>query len=364
MARSSGEPARTAVTPFRLLTDAVTNPYVAIVGIFVAYLYYGILQEELYRPAADGSKFEYSSFLLFIMCLCNIIVAMFGLLVTDGGTDGFLRRCFFFRNSLTHKSLPEKEATAKASANREWMVRVAVCGVTYVLAMLCSNMSLMYVSYPMQALGKSCKLVPVMLGTILIGKASYSLREVSWRGAGGGGGEREREREREREVGGGGETREMKRDSRLASPLTATATTRRRQYSAVGLVIAGILTYRMAKIYAKHGTINLFGDDDSEEGQNLGLLLLFGSLCLDGLTTGNQSKLRKGCGNHKPKAHELMFWTNFWGLVTLIVNLAYTGEYRDALAYTNTHKEKMSQMLWFGVCSGLGQNFIFATVTG
>ena len=102
----------------------------------------------------------------------------------------------------------------------------------------------------------------------------------------------------------------------------------------------------------------------NEDEQNLGLLLLFGSLCLDGLTTGNQSKLRKGCGNHKPKAHELMFWTNFWGLVTLAVTLAYTGEWKEALEYTQAHKEKMNQMVLFGVCSGLGQNFIFSTVTG
>ena len=64
----------------------------ALSAIPVAYLYYGILQEELYRPAADGTKFEYSSFLLFVTCICNIVVAMLGVAVTDGGAASFLRR--------------------------------------------------------------------------------------------------------------------------------------------------------------------------------------------------------------------------------------------------------------------------------
>ena len=47
---------------------------------------------------------------------------------------------------------------------------------SYLLAMLSSNEALKYVSYPVQALAKSCKMVPVMLGNALVG-VKYKPRE-------------------------------------------------------------------------------------------------------------------------------------------------------------------------------------------
>merc|ERR1711990_1251726 len=46
-------------------------------------------------------------------------------------------------------------------------------GSTQMLAMAASNEALRYVSYPTQVLGKSCKMVPVFLSSMLIGGKTY-----------------------------------------------------------------------------------------------------------------------------------------------------------------------------------------------
>ena len=43
----------------------------------------------------------------------------------------------------------------------------ALPGATYIGAMLSSNAALMHVSYPTQALAKSCKMIPVMIISVL-----------------------------------------------------------------------------------------------------------------------------------------------------------------------------------------------------
>jgi UDP-galactose transporter B1 len=49
--------------------------------------------------------------------------------------------------------------------------------MSYIGAMFASNVALAYVSYPTQALGKSCKLIPVMLTRIFVNRVSYETRE-------------------------------------------------------------------------------------------------------------------------------------------------------------------------------------------
>ena len=49
---------------------------ICVCGIYFFYLYYGILQEQLYRTnEMDQSKFTATFFLLFVQCLVNFVVA-------------------------------------------------------------------------------------------------------------------------------------------------------------------------------------------------------------------------------------------------------------------------------------------------
>lgn len=73
-------------------------------------------------------------------------------------------------NKLSHSS------PLRAFAKVNGYVWLAFVSLSYLLAMLSSNEALRYVSYPAQALAKSCKMVPVMLGNVLVG-VKYGARE-------------------------------------------------------------------------------------------------------------------------------------------------------------------------------------------
>lgn len=49
----------------------------------------------------------------------------------------------------------------------------ASASLTYLTAMVSSNMSLQHVNYPTQVVGKSCKPVPVMVLGVLVGRKRY-----------------------------------------------------------------------------------------------------------------------------------------------------------------------------------------------
>lgn len=49
-----------------------------------------------------------------------------------------------------------------------------VAAIAYVSAMLCSNMALKWVAYPVQVIAKSAKPIPTIVLTALIGKRKYT----------------------------------------------------------------------------------------------------------------------------------------------------------------------------------------------
>ncbi|KAJ8688427.1 hypothetical protein QAD02_024222 [Eretmocerus hayati] len=121
-------------------------------GIFVCYSYYAILQEKVTRGQyVDGSsveKFTYMFALVFVQCVVNCLFAKL-LLVTV---------------------MKQGEDTTRTSY-------YAFSALTYLLAMVCSNMALQFVSYPTQVVGKAGKPIPVMVLGVLIGGKSYPLKK-------------------------------------------------------------------------------------------------------------------------------------------------------------------------------------------
>lgn len=53
----------------------------------------------------------------------------------------------------------------------------ASSALTYLLAMVSSNMALRWVAYPTQVVAKSAKPIPVMILGVLIGRKSYSMQK-------------------------------------------------------------------------------------------------------------------------------------------------------------------------------------------
>ena len=293
---------------------------IMVVGIYACYLPYGVLQEQIYkfdpclegpaewqagadacaaaaRDAAPGSaeaqcaweaaedgesgggrcagpRFSFTLFLLLVQCCVNAGGAFAVLLWTRG------------KASLRAAATDRRRAASIGMRPTGWLFWQYLCGatpplayaassLTYLLAMLASNASLNFVSYPTQALGKSVKLIPVMLmGVVLRGK-KYSAAE----------------------------------------------------YLSVLLVTAGVAGFRLFKFAAEHGgnaDPTTGGDEDASPLFWLGAGLLLASLVFDGLTGPLQEGLFAGTaasGGARPTTHQVMLFSNVWALVFLVLLL-------------------------------------------
>ena len=120
---------------------------IACGGIFFAFSYFAVLQEDVYKKAYGGEYFKYTFLALVAERGINAGIGLLGIACFGG-------------SGLT---IPH--------------IDIFSSGVSQMLAMAGSNEALRYVSYPTQVLGKSCKMVPVMAGGIVLGGKSYSAFE-------------------------------------------------------------------------------------------------------------------------------------------------------------------------------------------
>lgn len=119
-------------------------------GIFVCYFHFGILQEKItrgkYGDEKDCEKFTYMFSLVFFQCLVNYLFAKTSLLTIMKQGEDSTPKTYYILSALT-----------------------------YLLAMVCSNMALQFVSYPTQVIAKSGKPVPVMILGVLLGKKVFCI---------------------------------------------------------------------------------------------------------------------------------------------------------------------------------------------
>merc|ERR1719343_1395558 len=118
-------------------------------GIYAAFLYYGSLQEDVFRYVSevDGTSFKQAWFLQVMEALANVIIGFLGMQLT-GPTQGIPLRMF------------------------------GISGAAQVSAKACTSLALANgLSFPVATLAKSGKMAPVMAGSLLLGGAEYTLRE-------------------------------------------------------------------------------------------------------------------------------------------------------------------------------------------
>lgn len=122
------------------------------IGIFVCYFYYGVLQEKITRGSygedENKEKFTCMLALVFFQCVVNYVFAKIVLATVMKQGEDNTRSLYYSSSALT-----------------------------YLLAMVCSNMALQWVNYPTQVVGKSGKPIPVMILGVLLGKKNYPLRK-------------------------------------------------------------------------------------------------------------------------------------------------------------------------------------------
>jgi len=242
-------------------------------GIYTAFLYYGSLQEDVFRyVAADGGKFTEAWLLQVLEALANVVIGFLGMQL-NGPTKGIPLKMF------------------------------GISGAAQVSAKACTSLALANgLSFPVATLAKSGKMAPVMAGSLLLGGASYSVRE----------------------------------------------------YLQVAAIIGGTAVVSMGK---KKG--------GSQTNSALGVFYIVLSLALDGVTAGFQKKLKVETAKAgvKPKPYDFMFYTNLFMLLTALPIALGTGQLFGGSAYLIANPEIMTKVMKFAACSAFGQSFIFYTIS-
>jgi UDP-galactose transporter B1 len=240
-------------------------------GIFVCYFYYGILQERITRGNYGDERFIYSIALVFSQCLVNYLYAVL----------------------MSKTVLDQGEDTTKTSY-------YMICALSYLVAMVSSNKALMWVNYPTQVIGKSCKPIPVMILGVLIGRKSYPLLK----------------------------------------------------YMFVLMIVAGVALFMYKDKAASKG--------EESVGLGLGEIMLLLSLSCDGITGAIQERMKS---EHKTKSGHMMKAMNLWSMLFLGSALLVTGEGLEFIGFVSRHPAVLWQILTFCVASAFGQFFIFMCVS-
>ncbi|XP_018319387.2 solute carrier family 35 member B1 homolog [Agrilus planipennis] len=251
-------------------------------GIFVCYFYYGLLQEQVTRgkysaevTSENGEKtviserYTYALTLVFIQCFVNYL---------------FARGVLFVRPT-------EEDKTAK--------VYYASVALTYLLAMVCSNMALQWVAYPTQVVGKAAKPIPVLILGVLLGRKSYPFRK----------------------------------------------------YLFTFMIVLGVILFMYKN---KNSGSALDG------GFGLGEILILLSLTMDGLIGAIQERMRAGSN---PKPEQMMRGMNAWSCIYLIPAMIWSGEITKFIQFVSTHPEVLKHITLLAIAGGTGQLFIFSTVS-
>lgn len=178
----------------------------------------------------------------------------------------------------------------------------ALSGLTQVCAKAFTSLSLSSgVSFPVVTLAKSGKMVPVMIGSLLLGGASYTLRE----------------------------------------------------YASVLAIIVGTCIVSMGK------------KSSGATSSALGITYILLSLACDGITGGVQNKLKKKSKEMgvSPKPYDFMFWTNLYMGLTAAVVAMYFGELTSGVSFMVNNPIILNKIIKFAICSAIGQSFIFYTIS-
>ena len=120
--------------------------FIACSGIFFSVSYCAVLQEDVYKKPYNGEYFAYTFLALVCERGVNAAIGLLGVMCL-GGSGLKIPLMDIFNSGVSQ--MPRDG----------------------------SNEALRYVSYPTQVLGKSCKMVPVMLGGIILGGKKYGFFE-------------------------------------------------------------------------------------------------------------------------------------------------------------------------------------------
>ncbi|XP_076178349.1 solute carrier family 35 member B1 homolog meigo [Ptiloglossa arizonensis] len=244
-------------------------------GVFVCYFHYAILQEKItrgqYGDEKNSEKFTYMFTLVFTQCLIN----------------------YLFAKTILLTVMKQGEDTTPTTY-------YAISALTYLLAMVCSNMALQFVSYPTQVVGKAGKPIPVMILGVLLGNKVYPIKK----------------------------------------------------YFFVFLVVIGVVLFMF-----KDGASSK--QAEAQTAYAFGELLLLLSLTMDGLTSAIQERMR---AEYNSKSGHMMMNMNIWSVIFSSAVILISGEFFEFIQFICRYPSTLWLIITLSVAGAFGQYFIFLTV--
>ncbi|KAI8914318.1 UAA transporter [Gorgonomyces haynaldii] len=246
---------------------------ICIIGIYACFLTWGIVQEKLTKTLYGGKRFQYFIFLN----VCQALIASFV--------------------SYVYVSIRSKKLDA---LNKSILYKYLQLAVFHCTASPFGYAALKHIDYPTVILGKSCKLVPVMLMNFVIYRRVYPLQK----------------------------------------------------YLIVFLITVGVSMFMLLEpSKKKRGENSLFG-----------VLLLMTNLLIDGATNATQDQIfKKFKISGTSMMFYMNLFAAMMMTVFLIFN-PYSSELQQALLFGTAHPQVFWDVLLFGLCGALGQVFIFHTL--
>lgn len=247
-------------------------------GICTSYLWYGMIEERLHMSPGMPPM---TAFLLVSQCITNVLVA---------------------KTYSTVLFPSEKPKNEKRSLCHPLFLLTSFC---FFASMLTTGHSLHYVSYPVQVLAKSSKLIPTMVVGLIVERKRYSAYQ--WIGA--------------------------------------------------TSITVGILIFNLSQHYNR-------SSDEKERSSLYGLCLLGFALAMDGLLGSCQGLLKKQRKNYRaPDAMETMLYVNLYAILFLLPTALYTGHWKNGMELLM--QEDSEFPLIFLLLNGMaaaGQICIFFTI--
>jgi UDP-galactose transporter B1 len=282
----------TRTSPTTSTPSAQTSPLVQAVelisitlSIYIVYLTYGLYHEKITREAYDGERFKFSLFLTALQCIGNSFWALILIL------------CDTTRTHYKHRNTsyePFHSRVINAIFDQVPKSQYLLIAASYSLAMLSSTSALSYLSYLIQALAKSSKLIPVMIGKILRGHR-YSLRE----------------------------------------------------YFHVLLITGGIVLFIVDPSKSSKSS--------ASDTSLIGVLLIIFSLAMDAITGPTQDAVNE---QYKPTLSAMTFWINILPAIAFTGASVLYGEWSEAVAFVTRHPEIQFEIAIYCFLAAIGQSVI------
>jgi UDP-galactose transporter B1 len=254
-----------------------------VIGIYTCFLTWGVVQERVSTtPYGDEETPKKFKFFIVLNLIQSIIAATVAYI--------YLKAC---GRSLNLQETP-----------RSLYLKYGQVAIFNCIGSPFGYAALKHIDYPTMILGKSCKLVPVLIMNVLVYRRKFALHK----------------------------------------------------YICVALVTMGVSMFMLYQPSKKSSAV--------ANSSLWGLFLLGTNLCIDGLTNATQDQIFSKF-NHLVSGQHMMFFMNAMGSVlsaSYLLLHPYNDELQQALAFFQDHPAVIRDVLLFGFCGAVGQCFIFYTL--